>query len=105
MAGIADIGKALQHAGREGAEALDDFPRLLEASHMGITGGEKAVGRRVGRKLLKRSEERRRCLLVSLVEKLRDADSRQRPPSCGVSWTEAQRAVEVVDRKTWAASV
>ena len=53
MAGIADIGKALQHAGREGAEALDDFPRLLEASHMGIAGGEKAVSRRVGRKLLK----------------------------------------------------
>jgi len=36
MAGIADIGKALQYAGREGAEALDDFPSLLEASHMGI---------------------------------------------------------------------
>src|SRR5712671_3424831 len=80
-----------------GAQPRDDLSGVVESTHMGVAGGEKAIRLRVAWILLDREEEFRYCLIEAPSEEMRGAYYRHRRAVAGAG-TEPQRGLDMLDR-------
>jgi len=67
------------HDRRNCAQPLDDFSGAVEPSHMGVAGGEIAIGPRKVRTLLDREEQLGHGLVEAPADEMRDAYCKERP--------------------------
>ena len=71
---VAENRAARHHEGGDGAQLRNDLPCLIESSHVGVAGGERAIGRGEVRLVLDREEELWYCLVEAPAEEMREAD-------------------------------
>jgi hypothetical protein len=74
--GIAQVAGVRNHDTGNGAQALDDLPRLVEPADMRVAGGENPIRVRMARILLDREEQFRNRLIEAPVPR-----ARPRPPA------------------------
>ena len=73
MLGVLQKADARYHDRSNGAQLLDDLSRVVEPTHMGIAGGESAVGGRLAWIVLDREEQVRYCLFEAPAVEMRGA--------------------------------
>ncbi len=74
MLGVPKVAGVRYHDRGDGAQPRDDLSRVVEPTHMGVAGGEKAIRARKARILLDREEQFRHCLIEAPSEEMREAD-------------------------------
>src|SRR5215469_1553485 len=98
MLGVPQVAGIRDDDSADTAKPLDDFLRLGQAPHMGIAGGEIAVGRREGRIVLDREKQLRHGLIKPPSQKKRLAYQRKRRANPSAR-TETQRGLGMLDRE------
>src|SRR5271169_3057197 len=85
------------HERRDGAQPRDDLSRVVEPTHMGVAGGERAIRAWEAGILLDREEQLRHGLLEAPTAEMRRAYCLERIADMGAG-TEPQRGFEMLDR-------
>ena len=71
MLGVPQEAGVRYHNSGNGAQPCDDLPGVFEATHMGVTGGKKAMRVRQARILLNCEEQLRHCLIEATANEMR----------------------------------
>src|SRR5262249_40093395 len=87
-----------EHQRRDDTQARNDFPRFRTPSHMGIAGGEIAVGVGVAGIILYRKKQVWSRLVETLRGEMGGADDVERAADAGAR-AKAQRDLDMLDRE------
>src|SRR5215813_5164583 len=97
MLWVPQVAGVRYHDRGNGAQARDDLSRVVEPTHVGVTGGEKAIRLREAWTLLDREDQLRLCLIEAPSKKMRGAYHGERRADAGAG-TEPQRGLDKLDR-------
>src|SRR5208282_3177714 len=95
--GVPVLAEVRYHERRDGAQPRDDLSRVVEPTHMGVAGGERAIRAREAGILLDREEQLRHRLIEAPAEEMGVAYLQERRADPGAR-TEAQRGLDMLDR-------